>query len=137
MFQKVLVPVDLTDRHGPTLDLAARLAGSGEVVVLHVIEVIQGLSRESDPAFYRRLEAKANEFVGKLVDGLKQKNVTARGEVRFGNRLGEILGFASREGADLVALASHAVDLAQPGAGPGTLSYRVSWLARCPVLLVK
>jgi nucleotide-binding universal stress UspA family protein len=138
MFTKIVVPVDLTERHGPTLDLAARLtAATGEVVVLHVIEVIQGLGREEDPAFYRRLEAVANAKIGRLVESLRGKKVKARGEVQFGNRLGEIIACARREGADLIALASHAVDPSRPGAGWGTLSYQVGLLAACPVLLVK
>jgi nucleotide-binding universal stress UspA family protein len=138
MFQKLVVPVDLTDRHGRTLDVAARLAsGGGEVVVLHVIEVVRGMSREEAPAFYQRLEAKANGHVGRLVDALRTKKVAARGEVLFGDRVGEILGFARHEGADLIALASHAVDPSRPGAGWGTLSYQVGLLAACPVLLVK
>jgi nucleotide-binding universal stress UspA family protein len=138
MFAKIVVPVDLTERHGQTLDLAARLAGtSGEVVVLHVIEVIQGLGREEDPAFYRRLEAVALAKVGGLVESLREKKVKARGEVQFGNRVGEIVACARREAADLIALASHAFDPSRPGAGWGTLSYQVGLLSTCPVLLVK
>ncbi len=138
MFHKIVVPVDLTDRHGPVLDLAARLAsGSAEVVVLHVIEVLHGLGREGDPEFYRRLETKANRHVGLMVEALRGKKVTARGEVLYGDRADEIVRFARQEGADLIALASHPVDPARPGAGWGTLSYRVGLLATCPVLLVK
>lgn len=138
MFRKVLVPVDLTDRHGRVLDLAARLAsGGGEVVVLHVIEMVQGLTREEDPAFYQRLEAKAIGQVAQLADALRAKKVTARGEVLYGDRVGEILDFASRDGTDLIALASHPVDRSPPGGGWVTLSYQVGLLATCPVLLVK
>jgi nucleotide-binding universal stress UspA family protein len=138
MFQRILVPVDLTDRHGPTLELAARLASSGgEVIVLHVIEVVRGLTREEDSGFYRRLEEKGKRHVDKLVEALRAKQVTARGQVLYGDRVGEIVGFASREKADLVTLASHAADLARPWTGLGSLSYQVGHLAACPVLLVK
>ncbi len=138
MFRKIVVPVDLTDRHGPALDLVARLApGSAEVILLHVIEVIHGLSQEEDSDFYRRLEAKANRHVARLVEALRAKKVTARGVILYGDRSDEIVRFARREGADLIALASHPVDPARPGAGWGTLSYRVGLMATCPVLLVK
>jgi nucleotide-binding universal stress UspA family protein len=42
MFQKILVPVDLTDVHQPALNIAARLAqeSAGEVRLLYVMEVI-------------------------------------------------------------------------------------------------
>ena|SRR5579883_1274367 len=138
MFQRILVPVDLTDRHGPTLDLAARLAGpGGEVIALHVIEVVHGLSREDDSGFYRRLEEKGKKHVDRLVEVLRGKKVAARGRVLFGDRVGEIVGFAAREKADLVALSSHATDPARPWAGAGSLGYQVGHLAACPVLLVK
>jgi nucleotide-binding universal stress UspA family protein len=138
MFQRILVPVDLTDRHGPTVELAGRLAGSGgEVIVLHVIEVMRGLSREEDAGFYRRLEEKGKKHVDRLVDALHAKKVAARGQVLYGDRVGEIVGFAAREKADLIALSSHAFDPARPRAGAGGLSYQVGYLAPCPVLLVK
>ena len=45
MFHKILLPLDLTDRHQAALALAAELAGAqeGEIVLLHVIEVPPGL----------------------------------------------------------------------------------------------
>src|SRR6516225_7927193 len=135
MFKKILIPVDLTDRHAATLDLVARLAAGAEVVVLHVIEVIHGLPRDEDPAFYRRLEEKANRHVALESDRLRTKNVTAHGVVRFGDRVNEIVSFAAREKIDLIAISSHRVDPARPGDGWGTLSFRVGHLAPCPVLL--
>lgn len=138
MFQRILVPVDLTDRHGPTFDLVARLAGSGgEVIVLHVIELVRGLAREEDPGFYRRLEEKGKKHVDRLVETLRAKKVAARGRVLFGDRVGEIVGLAAKEEVDLIALASHAIDPARPWVGAGSLSYQVGHLAACPVLLVK
>ncbi len=61
MFKKILAPIDLTDKHGPALNAAADLAkqAGGEIVLLHVIEVIAGLPLEEDKNFYGRLEQKA------------------------------------------------------------------------------
>ena len=58
MFRKILVPVDLSDRHGQALEIAARLAkaSDGEVTLLHVIEMIPGLNLEEERDFYQRLE---------------------------------------------------------------------------------
>jgi nucleotide-binding universal stress UspA family protein len=139
MFQRILVPVDLTDRHGPALEIAARVAkeSAGEVVMLHVIELVQGIPREEDPPFYRRLESKAKEYVDKLVDSLRSKKVKARSEILFGNRVVEITSFARELGTDLIVLASHRFDPARPTAGWGSLSHQVGVLASCPVLLVK
>ena len=45
--------------------------------------------------------------------------------------------FAAAHRADLIVLASHRIDV--PGGQPdlGTVSYKVSFLAPCPILLVK
>jgi nucleotide-binding universal stress UspA family protein len=139
MFQKILVPVDLTDRHGAALDIAARLAteSEGEVVILHVIELVQGLTREEDPPFYRRLEMKANEYITHLVEALEWKKVKVHNEILYGNRVAEIVAFARRTGTDLIVLASHPFDPSQPAANWGSLSHQVGLLATCPVLLVK
>jgi hypothetical protein len=61
VFKKILLPVDLTDKHLPALDVAADLAkqSGGEVLLLHVIEVISGLSMEEERDFYGRLEKRA------------------------------------------------------------------------------
>jgi nucleotide-binding universal stress UspA family protein len=139
MFRKVLVPVDLTDRHGPAIEIAGRLAteSDGEVVILHIIELVQGLPRDEDPPFYRRLETKAKEYISRLTEVLREKKVKARSEIVFGNRVAEISGFARANATDLIVLASHRFDPARPGAGWGSLSHQIGVLATCPVLLVK
>ncbi len=45
--------------------------------------------------------------------------------------------YAVEEGMDLIVLKSHRIDLENPSAGWGTVSYKVGILAQCPVLLVK
>jgi hypothetical protein len=40
-------------------------------------------------------------------------------------------------GVELIVLSSHRVDLQNPGAGWGTMSYKVGILSQCPVLIVK
>jgi nucleotide-binding universal stress UspA family protein len=139
MFRQILVPVDLTDRHSAAVEIVGRLAkeSDAEVVILHVIELVQGLPREEDPPFYRRLEVKAKENVSRLVEALREKKVKVRSEIVFGNRVAEITSFARQNGTDLIVLASHRIDPARPGAGWGSLSHQVGVLATCPVLLVK
>jgi nucleotide-binding universal stress UspA family protein len=46
MFTKILVPVDLSNRHQQALEAAANLAkqSGAEITLLHIIEVITGLS---------------------------------------------------------------------------------------------
>jgi universal stress protein A len=139
MFKQILVPVDLTDAHGQTLDIAGRLAalGGGEVTLLHVIELLHGLSREEDPDFYRRLERKARAHLERLIRRLQGLPGSGRFEIRYGNRGREIIRTAQDLGADLIVLTSHRIDPTDPETRWGSLSYKVGLLAQCPVFLVK
>jgi nucleotide-binding universal stress UspA family protein len=139
MFKQILVPVDLTDAHGRALDIAAELAGpgGGQVTVLHVIELIAGLSPEEGKDFYGRLEKKARAHVATLGSRLAAQKVGWKSEVVFGNRTAEVLRYAQKGGTDLIVLTSHRIDPQQGAAGFGTLSHRVGIFSPCPVLLIK
>ena len=139
MFKNILMPVDLTDRHQPALDIAARLAtdGAGTVTLLHVIEVIPGLGLQEEREFYSRIERAARDHLAKLGRDLEAHQVPRREEVIFGERAHEIVRYAMERGTDLIVLTSHRIDLQNPNAGWGTVSYKVGILSQCPVLLVK
>jgi nucleotide-binding universal stress UspA family protein len=139
MFQKILVPVDLTDVHQPALDIAARLAqeSAGEVTLLHVIEVIAEVWAGEDREFYDRLEQKVRDHLARLGQYLGERTVPRREEVVFGSRAPEIVRYAVEAGIDLIVLKSHRIDLQNPSAGWGTVSSKVGILAQCPILLVK
>jgi nucleotide-binding universal stress UspA family protein len=139
MFKKLLLPVDLTDKHGPALAAAADLAcqSQGEVVLLHVIEVIPGLPREEERAFYDRLERKARAHLERLGERLGNRKIPWRAEILYGNRGQEALGYATATSIDLIVLTSPRVEPANPTAGWGSLSYKIGVLCPCPVLLVK
>jgi nucleotide-binding universal stress UspA family protein len=53
MFRRILLPLDLTDKHDGALKRAAELArqSGGEISLLHVIERIPGLEAEEDQQF--------------------------------------------------------------------------------------
>jgi nucleotide-binding universal stress UspA family protein len=139
MFKNILMPVDLTDRHQPALDIAARLAtdGAGAVTLLHVIEIIPGLWLQEEREFYSRIEQAARDHLAKLGRDLEAHQVPRREEVIFGERAHEIVRYAMERGIDLIVLTSHRIDLQNPNAGWGTVSYKVGILSQCPVLLVK
>jgi nucleotide-binding universal stress UspA family protein len=138
MFKKILVPVDLTDSHARTLDIAAHLAGKdGEVTLLHVIELIAGVSRDEEKTFYARLEKAAREHLARLGRRLDAARVAWQAQVLYGSRGPDVLRHAQEAGSDLIVLTSHRVDPQRPGAGWGTLSYTLGILSQCPVLLVK
>jgi nucleotide-binding universal stress UspA family protein len=58
-------------------------------------------------------------------------------EIDVGKRGPEIVRFASDRGVDLVILSSHKVGIGDPVRNWATLSYQVSIICPCPVLLVK
>jgi nucleotide-binding universal stress UspA family protein len=138
VFRKILLPVDMTDRHAQALSVAAEMAGrAGEVVVLHVIEVIAGLTMDEEKPFYTRLERAARAHLEKLGADLSGRKVQTRAEIRFGNRVAEIAKYAGEGPADLIILTAPRFVPSDPAASLGSTSYRVGLFAPCPVLLVK
>jgi nucleotide-binding universal stress UspA family protein len=139
MFKNILLPVDLTDKHGPALDVAADLAkqSGGEIVLLHVIEVIPGLLMEEERSFYSRIEKTARQHLERLGGQLKQRAVRWRAEVLYGNRGPEVVRFAASSDIDLIVLTSPRLDPSNLGTSWGSLSYKISLMCQGPVLLVK
>jgi universal stress protein A len=139
VFRKILVPVDVSDRHQQALDIAGRLAkqNDGEVILLHAIEVLPGLWLEEERDFYERLEQMSREHLAKVGRSLEAHQVPRREEIVYGSRAQEIVRYASEASVDLIVLSSHRIDLQDPTSGWGTVSYKVGILSQCPVLLVK
>jgi len=139
MFQKILVPLDMTFKHRRAIDTAAELArqSGGEVVLLHVIELLQGMPRTEEQEFYDRLETAAQVHLEKFLIGLKEQGIPCRKELLFGIRAAEVLRYARNLGADLIVLTAPRIDLGHPDDGWGSLSFKLGILAPCPVLLVK
>jgi universal stress protein A len=139
MFKRILLPIDLTDKHGPALETAARLAeqSGGELVLLHVIEVIAGLVVEELRDFYNRLEKVARAHLTRLGAHLQDRNLRWHAEVLCGHRVPEVVRFAADSGADLIVLTAPRPDPNHPTASWGSLSFKITIMSQCPVLVVK
>jgi nucleotide-binding universal stress UspA family protein len=138
MFKKILLPVDRSDKHGPALNIAAEMAGQGgEVELLHVIEIIHGLSMDEEKDFYRRLEKLSRAHVERLGGWIKERNVACHAQILFGSRGPEIIRYARENHCDLIVLTSPRLDPGNLAEGWGSLSYKIGLAAPCPVLLVK
>jgi nucleotide-binding universal stress UspA family protein len=139
MFKKILLPVDFSNRHGPALEIGQNLArqNRGEIILLHVIELIAGLSMSEEKNFYQKLEKVAEARLKKLQAQAGRGKVRCSRRILFGHRGPMVIKFAKEIGADLIVLTAPQVDLRNPSVGWGSLSYKISILARCPVLLVK
>ena len=139
MFQRILVPTDLTERAAKALDLALALgvsAGS-RVILLHVIEPVRGLEIEEAKPFYQKLEEKAQRAMEEARLRLSKTQAEVVAEIVYGDRAEEIVRFAAAHKVDLIVLASHKITPSIGGRDWGTISYKVGILAQCPVLLVK
>src|SRR5262245_7944227 len=139
MFNNLLVPLDLTDRHQPVLDIAVELAqkNNGQVTLLHVIENIPGLSFDEEKGFFQNLERTAQSHLRKLSKVVTDRGVVCRQKVLYGSRARQVADFAAEMGADLIVLTSPCFDPENPAVSWGSLSYKVGFLSRCPVLLAK
>jgi nucleotide-binding universal stress UspA family protein len=137
MFRKILVPVDFTKKNLQAVKVAAKLASSPgtELLLLHVIERVDAGEPRRLSGFYKKLEKNAKEKTQSLLDAAGRG--PARGEIRYGNRVREILRYTQEKKIDLVVMSSHRLVLDNPSENWGTISYKVGILSRCPVLLVK
>lgn len=139
MFEKILVPVDLTEKNHVGVAQAARLARltGGTVTLLHVIETLD-LPFEELKDFYKDLEERAEPQMAQLAAPLIEEGFQEVDRViAYGRRAEEVARYADEHDFDLIVLSSHKIDPENPGLSWATLSYKVAILAQCPVLLVK
>ena len=139
MFKRLLLPLDLTDKHDKVVQTSAELAmqSAGSVTLLHVIELIPGLSPEEDRAFYDHLEKTACKHLDRIAQTLAAKQVPHYEAILYGHRVEETIRFAAEKNSDLIVVTSPTFDAAQPGLGWGSLSFKISVLSPVPVLAVK
>jgi nucleotide-binding universal stress UspA family protein len=141
MFQRILVPVDLTEKSMNALDKAYEFAAQSgaEVLLLHVIERIEHVQFEFEELkpFYDRLEKSAREGLQECSERFLANNLPVEQAIVYGNRTREIVDFAIQNRSDLIIMASHRIDPDRPGHDWASISYAVAILAPCAVLLVK
>ncbi len=138
-FRHLLIPVDFTEKNLPALDVAFDLAvaNHARVTLLHVVEQIEGDADAELMPFYDRLRVRAESELERLSQRFDAAGLAVDRKIRFGPRLHEIVTDSVERAADLIVMSSHKPDLTQPHQTWATLSYQVSVLCPCPVLLVK
>ena len=138
MFHRILVPVDFTEKNRVAMNAVMELAraGASEVTLLHVIET---MAYEDDEikSFYATLEHKARSRLQELAEQFDDTEISITGEVVVGRRGDCIVHYVLANEIDLVVMSSHPIDVDQLSQNWATLSYQVSILCPCPVLLVK
>ncbi len=141
-FHHILVPLDLTSKNDAALNIAFELAVQNKAAVslLHVVQKIETggeLPDDETSEFYNQLRQRAaselERFSQRFLDAEKACEV----KIRVGDRLKEITDFADQHRVDLIVMTSHKVDSERLSETWATLSYKVSVICRCPILLVK
>ncbi len=138
-FQHILVPLDFTAKNQAALDIAFELASQNRasVTLLHVIETIENLSDEELQSFYARITSRAETELEARAQRFAAAGIRVDRKILYGKRLAEIVRDVRERTVDLIVMSSHKVDPAAAASSLGTLSYQVSILCDCPVLLVK
>lgn len=138
-FQHILLPVDFTPKNIAALDIALEMAvqyGS-RISLLHVIERVHLPDDDELRALYAHLEVKAHLEMSEMAARFAIHQIPVSQHVTFGPRADEIVRFADEHAADLILMSSHKVDPNRLVKSWSTVSYHVSLLCSCPVLLVK
>jgi nucleotide-binding universal stress UspA family protein len=138
-FAHIAVPIDFSARNREALEVAFELASvnRARVSLLHVVETL-GIDPDADiERFYDRLEQRARREFEPLRSRFVDAGISAHCTVLFGKRVPEIVRYIREHGVDLVIASSHPVDVLQPAHSLSTVSYQLSILAPCAVLLVK
>jgi nucleotide-binding universal stress UspA family protein len=139
MFKEILVPIGKPAQVRPAFDVAVSMAAKsyGNVILLHVVEVIKDTAYEDFREFYEQLADKAHGEMEVLAGLHRDGGVVLEQKILYGRPVPEILRFAEERAIDLIVMQSHQVDPADPTRGWNTISYKVGILSRCPVMLVK
>jgi len=139
LFQNILLPLDFTEKHRAATDICLELAkqNHSRVTLLHVIETIDGLASDDVQDLYDKLSENARTSLSTIAARFHAGDLDAEMEIRFGKRGPEIVQCAIDRPANLVILSSHKVGIDDPVSNWATLSYQVSIVCPCPVLLVK
>ncbi len=139
MFNRILVPVDLTEKSMASVDLAYDFAvqSKAEVILLHVIETVEHVQFEELKGFYERLETSARNGLQEFSERFVSNKLKVDQAIVYGHRSKEIVGYAIENRVDLIIMASHRIDPDRPGHDWSSISYAVAILSPCPVLLVK
>jgi nucleotide-binding universal stress UspA family protein len=139
LFKHLLVPLDFTPKNAAALRVALDLAKQNQarVTLMHVVETIEYADDEKIAAFYESLKKRARAKLATFAEGFHDAKVPVAVKIVMGKTARAIVSYAMRKGVDLVVLSSHKIKLDEAPKGWATLSYQVSILCQCPVMLVK
>lgn len=134
---KVVVPIDLSDRSMSAVEVALELVENAtHIYVIHVLPIMTEYELGmvwTDVNDAERI-ARVREAIAERLSDAKYRGITV--EIGLGDAGHEIVDYAESIGADLVAMPSHS----RSGLTRfliGSVAERVVRLAHCPVLVLK
>ena len=147
MYKKILVPLDgseLAECVLPHVGSIAKGCDAQDVVFLRVVEPFHmpsggddgGFSEEDIKRINSENRAAAENYLSQLVNRTKYDGVTIRSEVIAGRAADSIADYATKNGADLITIATHG----RSGISRwvwGSVADRVLRSACVPVLMVR
>ena len=139
LFQHILVPVDFTEKNLGAIDVARQLArpNGAKLTLLHVIEFIDFPEDDEITGFYEKLRTRSDQEMDKLLALFSGEEFDVGVDTIINHRSKGIALYAAENDVDLIVMSSHPFDPNQPSEGLGTISYQVSALCRCSIMLVK
>ncbi len=141
-FHHILVPIDSTAKNNAAMDIAFELAVQNRATtsLLHVVQAIDSGGDSPDEettSFYDHIRERAESELERISQRFLDADIRCEVKVRIGDRLQEIVEFANHHRVDLIVMSSHRIDPNHLPETWATLSYKVSVVCECPILLVK
>ena len=140
LFHHILVPVDFTEKNRAAVELAQQLARQSDarVSLLHVIEFIDFPEDDEEISnFYDKLQARSEKELDNLLEMFTDDDLDVIVETIINHRCKGIVLYAVDNDVDLIVMSSHPIAPDQRGGGLATISYQVSAVCNCSIVLVK
>lgn len=139
VYRNILLPLSIAPAQERVFESALHLVEpeGGRLVLLHVIERIQGLDEGEMEDFYATLRKRAEASLAEWKASLQSKGAVVDSELRIGRRGATIVECAVENGCDLILLTSRAADPERLGSSLGSTSHLVALAAPCSVLLLR
>ena len=139
MFNHILVPVDFSEKNQVAIAAAQELAklSAARVSLLHVIEFIDFPDDEEISNFYEKLKSRSEQELDKLLRLFTENKLDVSVETIINNRVKGIAVYAAENEVDLIVMSSHPIDPEKRHSGWTTISYQVSAICHCSIMLVK
>ncbi|GAB7015370.1 universal stress protein [Methanogenium cariaci] len=140
MYEKILLATDGSENAQRAADKAADFARelSSHVILVYIINTPPSQSRMVQANFdvHSLLEEDAKSDIKNTLDIFEQGGLAYTLKVAIGDPAAEIIGIAEKEKADLIVIGSRGLGTLK-GVFLGSVSQKVTYHAKCPVLIVK